>query len=37
MGMSQAREIRIAAMRASMNFIWSGNGECLAHDKQKAD
>jgi len=35
--MSHAREIRIAAMRASVNFMEiSGSGD-WAHDKQKAD
>jgi len=35
--MSHAREIRIAAMRASVDFIEISSGGSLAHDKQKAD
>jgi len=35
--MSHAREMRIAAVRASMNFMEISVNESLAHDKQKAD
>jgi len=35
--MSHAREIRIAAMRASVNFIEISGGRSLAHDKQKIE
>jgi len=35
--MSQAKEIRTAAMRASVNFMKISGGRNLAHDKQKAD
>jgi len=35
--MSHAREMRIAAMRASVNFIEISGSRSLAHDKQKAD
>jgi len=34
--MSHAREIRIAAMRASVNFMEISGGRSLAHDKQKS-
>jgi len=35
--MSHAREMRIAAMRASVNFMEISGGRSLTHDKQKAD
>jgi len=34
--MSQAREIRIAAMRASVDFMGISGGRSWAHDKQKS-
>jgi len=35
--MSHAREMRIAAISASVNFMEISGGGSLAHDKQKAD
>jgi len=35
--MSHAREMKIAAIRASVNFMEISGNESLAHDKQKAD
>jgi len=37
MGINQAREIKITAMRASVNFMEILGSRSLAHDKQKAD
>jgi len=34
--MSHAREIRIAAMKASVNFMEISGSRSLAHDKQKS-
>jgi len=35
--MSHAKEIRIAAISTSVNFMEISGGRSLAHDKQKAD